>query len=228
MDRIGEILDGYPKPDLNIDHHITNLNFAQINLVDIEAPSTAEMLASYIPQWDLSISQPAGEALLTGMITDTLGFRTSNMRPQTLNTAASLMKLGVNLPALYTKALHERSFEAVRYWGAGLNHIEMECQVVWTTLSDEDRKISNYPGKDDADLVNLLASIEEAHIAVIFIEQGDDTIKVSWRSKPGYDVSKVAAQFDGGGHKAASGASIEGALDEVKKRVIAATQVLTE
>lgn len=228
LDRVGTALDEYPKPDLNIDHHITNLNFAHINLVESTTPSTAEMLARYLPQWGLEISQIVAEALLTGIITDTLGFRTSNVQPQTLRTAAALMELDVDMPKLYTKALHERSFEAVRYWGAGLNHIEMENQIIWTTLSNADREASKYPGKDDADLVSLLASVDGAVVAVIFIEQPNGMIKVSWRARPGYDTSKIAAQFDGGGHKAASGATIEGALDDVKKQVITATQMLTQ
>jgi phosphoesterase RecJ-like protein len=98
-------------------------------------------------------------------------------------------------------------------------------QIAWTTLSLADRKAAQYHGRDDADLINVLISIEGVEIAVVFIQQDENTVKVSWRGKSGVDVSQVAAQFGGGGHKAAAGAMVSGQLDEVESRVIEATKV---
>lgn len=226
IDRVGEFYDDFPAPDLNIDHHNTNKNFATINLVEIQAAATAEMIAEYLPALGLSMTTAVAEALLTGIISDTIGFQTTNMRPETLQAAANLMLSGAELPRLYRKTLNERTFKAARYWGAGLSNLEMNNQLVWATLKLEDRKSVNYPGSDDADLVNVLASIEEAEIAVIFIEQPNDKVKVSWRARTGYDVSRIAAQFGGGGHKPAAGATISGDLKEVQTSVIESTQTL--
>jgi phosphoesterase RecJ-like protein len=85
-----------------------------------------------------------------------------------------------------------------------------------------------YPGNDDADLINILSSIEEVDIAVIFIEQRGGKVKVSWRAAPGLDVSGVALSFGGGGHPAAAGAEIAGSLEEVQTRVLQATTPLLE
>lgn len=226
LERTGSALNGYSIPDLNIDHHPTNMKFARLNLVETQAVATAEMLSDYLPQFGLPITKPIAEALLTGLITDTIGFRTVNMTPKALRIAADLMETGVNLPDLYQRALLSRSLNAVRYWGAGLSKINANGRLVWTTLTLADRQQVGYPGRDDADLINLLSTIENVDIALIFIEQTDERIKVSWRSKPGFDVSKVAFNFGGGGHKSAAGAEIEGSLEEVQSKVLDMTQSL--
>ncbi len=120
----------------------------------------------------------------------------------------------------------ERSFEALRYWGQGLSRIQREGGLVWTSLTLEDRKISGYGGNDDADLVGYLVTVRGAAIGVIFIEQDNGTVKVSWRARPGWDVSGVAVRFGGGGHAPASGATIAGTLPEVQARVLEATRAL--
>ncbi len=225
--RLGTAL-GDRNADLNIDHHITNLNFGRVNLVEPEAVATSAILAAYLPNWGLSIPPAAANALLTGIITDTIGFRTSNMAAGALRLAADLMDRGANLPALYYQALVQRSFEAVRYWGKGLENMQREGRLVWTTLSQADRLAVGYNGNDDADFTNLLSSITEGDIAVLFIEQKDNHVKVSWRAQPGLDVSQLALQFGGGGHPAAAGADIPGSLDEVRPNVLEATRVLLQ
>lgn len=226
LSRTGEALKAYGKPDLNIDHHVTNLDFARVNLVNTEAVATAEILGTLLPEWGYSISTPVASVLLSGLITDTLGFRTSNMTPQALRLAASLMEAGANLPELYRRGMVSRSYESALYWGTGLNRLEREGRLVWTTLTLRDRKSVGYPGRDDADLVNVLSSIDDADVSVIFVEQPNERVKVSWRSQPGFDVSQVALQFGGGGHPAASGAEVSGSLEEVQAAVLAATRPL--
>jgi phosphoesterase RecJ-like protein len=224
--RVGDALKDYPTPDINIDHHPTNINYASINLVNPKATATTEMLAELIPSWELNISLPVAEALLNGLITDTLGFRTSNMTPNALRVAADLTELGADISEIYHKALNTRSSVAAKYWGIGLSKFQIEDRILWTSLTLDDRQAVNYPGRDDADLVNILTTIDDADIYVIFIEQSEERVKVSWRAKPGYDVSKIAFQFGGGGHKPAAGAEIEGNLTKVTQEVLLATRNL--
>lgn len=213
-------------PDVNIDHHPTNLEFARINLVNPNAVATSEILAQYLADLGLPLTQPVANALLTGIVTDTIGFRTSNMNPQVLNLAARLMDAGADLPEIYSHALTQRSFQAARYWGAGLSKLKREGPLVWTTLTLADRSAVNYPGRDDADLINVLSAIEGAEIALLFVEQKHGAVKVSWRAQPGLDVSQIAMRFGGGGHKAAAGAEMEGALEDVQNKVLTATREL--
>jgi phosphoesterase RecJ-like protein len=211
---------------VNIDHHVTNINFARLNLVDVSAVATAEILAVSLPTWGLPVDQPVAAALLTGIITDSLGFRTTNMTPKALRVAADLMDVGVDLSKLHNQALAQRSFEAVRFWGAGLERIQRDDGLVWTTLTTDDRKSVGYGGRDDADLINVLSSIQDARIALIFVEQQNGSVKVSWRGQQGVDVSKIALRFGGGGHPAAAGAEIQGGMEEVRSTVLQATRSL--
>jgi bifunctional oligoribonuclease and PAP phosphatase NrnA len=224
--RIGRVLPEDIQPDINIDHHNTNLNFAAINLVDSKATATTEILAQLLPAWDLQITPQVAQALLTGLITDTLGFRVAGVTPTTLRIAADLFELGADMPMLYSKALLTRSFEAARYWGSGLSAIQLENRLLWTCLTLEDRLSADYPGRDDADLINILQTIDDADVFVIFIEQNNGSVKVSWRSRPGFDVSKIALQFGGGGHKPAAGAEIQGNINKVISQVLTATRPL--
>ncbi len=227
--RIGWVLDGHPTPDLNIDHHITNDNFARYNLVLNDAAATAEILARYLPALGLTITLEAANALLTGMVTDTIGFRTTNVTPQVLRVAAGLMERGAQLAQVYYAGLVSRSFAAARFWGNGLCRVQSEDGVVWTSLTLADRTATGYPGRDDADLINVLSAVEGVDIAIIFVEQSADRVKISWRlcgqADIDADVAEIAGQFGGGGHRAASGADVDGSLELVSRSVLSATQL---
>jgi phosphoesterase RecJ-like protein len=107
-----------------------------------------------------------------------------------------------------------------------LTKVERIGRLVWTNLTRLDREAVHYPGRDDADLINILAAIEDADISIIFMEQPNGSVKVSWRAQPGFDVAKVALGFGGGGHPAASGAEISGSLPEVQAAVLEQTRPL--
>lgn len=223
-ERIGAVLPAGYTPDLNIDHHPTNLNFARINLVIEQAVSTSVIITHLLQELGYAIRPEAASALLTGLVTDSLGFRTPNMNAQALRTAADLIELGADLPQLYYEALTRRSFEAARLWGVGLSNLRRKNGLVWTTISMAERRAIGYNGDDDADLVNTLPTIHGIKVAIILLEQPNGHVKISWRSKPGYDISNLALELGGGGHKNAAGAMLEGSLDEVEERVITATQ----
>jgi phosphoesterase RecJ-like protein len=211
-------------PDILIDHHVTNGLFAGVNIVDPEATATAELLAQLAEPLGLSINPEAAVCLLAGVVADTLGFRTPNTGVATLDVVRTLVQAGASLPDIVERSLYRRTFAAARYWGFGLTHLEREGGLVWATLSLAERKAAAYPGRDDADLVNVLSSIDDARAALLFIEQEDGKVKISWRVREGMDATRLAASFGGGGHPAASGASVEGTLDEVRRMVVDATR----
>jgi bifunctional oligoribonuclease and PAP phosphatase NrnA len=217
--RAGKISEKYPI-DINIDHHLTNTMFGRFNLVDPDAVATASIIAQNFTEWGLQMDQSIASALLTGIITDTLGFSTANTNPTTLRLSAKLMESGADLFDLYAHGLTFKSFEAVKYWGAGLSRLNRADTLVWTKLTLMDRKACGYPGNDDADLINILSSLEGFDIAILFVEQGDGKIKISWRAKPGFDISNLALQFGGGGHPAASGAELKGTMEEIEQTVV--------
>ena len=223
--RVGKAFENFGQPDINIDHHKTNEKFGKLNLIEADEVATAAILARYLPEWGYKITKPIAAALLTGIVTDTLGFRTSSTNPSALRLSAMLMETGADMTDLYMKALVKKTFPAARYWGAGLSHLEQKNGIVWATLTLADRKKSGYGGNDDADLINLISAIDGNKVGMIFVEQSDNHVKVSWRAlESGIDVSQVAKYFNGGGHAAAAGADIPGALNEVQPLVLKTTQ----
>jgi phosphoesterase RecJ-like protein len=228
LKRTGDALGGRP-PDLVIDHHITTEHFGNVNLIEPAAVATASILTKYLPEWGFPITASMAANLLAGLITDTLGFRTSNITPEALHQAATLMELGADMNTLYYHALIRRTFTGAKYWGAGLSSLSRADGIIWSTLTLADRKNSGYTGNDDADLINIVSSIDEADIAIMFVEQNKAKTKISWRGlKPHVDVAFIAVQFGGGGHKAAAGAEVNGSLSEVQEKVLSATKKALE
>jgi phosphoesterase RecJ-like protein len=223
--RTGKIFENFGQPDINIDHHKTNENFGKLNLIEAEEVATSAILTAHLSAWGLKITKPIAAALLTGIITDTLGFRTSNTTPEALRLSAMLMETGVDMPDIYMRALVKKTFPAARYWGAGLSSLESKNGIVWGTLTIADRKAAGYGGNDDADLINMISAIDGNKVGMVFVEQNDNHVKISWRALvPGVDVSQVASHFQGGGHAAAAGADIRGSLSEVQKVVLKKTR----
>jgi len=131
----------------------------------------------------------------------------------------------VDMADLYMRALVKKSFSAARYWGAGLSRLDQKNGIVWAALTLDDRKKSGYGGNDDADLINMISAIEGNKVGMIFVEQSDNHVKISWRAlESGVDVSRVAKHFKGGGHAAAAGADIPGALNEIQPLVLDTTR----
>jgi phosphoesterase RecJ-like protein len=225
--RVGKAFENFGQPDINIDHHVTNEKFGKLNLIEADEVATAAILTNHLPEWGLKITKPIAAALLTGVITDTLGFRTSNTTPESLRQAATLMESGVDMPEIYMRALVRKTFPAAKYWGAGLSSLESKHGIVWGTLTVADRKSAGYGGNDDADLINMISAIDGNKVGMVFVEQNNNHVKISWRAlAPGVDVSPVAKHFQGGGHAAAAGADIEGSLSEVQKEVLKKTREL--
>jgi bifunctional oligoribonuclease and PAP phosphatase NrnA len=220
--RLGGVLREH-SADICIDHHITNENYAKLNLIRPEAVATCAILAEIIPQLGLIVDLPVANALLTGILSDSIGFRTSNTNAESLRLAADLMDKGANINVLYNKALISRPFEATKYWGYALQKLERSDGLVWTSLTLEDRKNAGYPGNDDADLTNILSSIDPLDVVVLFVEQKANLVKVSWRARPGLDISGIAHSLGGGGHPAAAGVEITGTLQNVSQKVLQIT-----
>lgn len=225
LGRLGSLGEKLLQPiDLVFDHHFTNPGFGEINLIDVAAASTAELVAELLAPLGLPLTRSAAECLLAGLITDTMGFRTSSTTAKTLALAQKLVEAGASLPEIYDLAFYKRSIYAVRLWAVGLANLKLEHRIVWTTISLADREAVRYHGQGDADLVNVLQSVREADVALILTERPEGKVKVSWRAVAGVNVAAIAANFGGGGHVAAAGAELTGTLADVEQTVIAATK----
>lgn len=209
-------------PLLNIDHHVTNLNFGDINLVDARASSTAEVVLKLLEYMAIPIDTELATCLLTGIVTDTRGFRTSNVSIPVMEAAVQLMKAGASLPYITQYVLDRRPTTAILLWREALSLLQIEEHIVWTTISQTMRRAAGYVGNGDAGLASFLVSADDADISVVFVEREDGRIEVGLRAVPGFDVAQVALEFGGGGHALAAGCSISGSLAEVQTQVLTA------
>jgi phosphoesterase RecJ-like protein len=212
------------RPLINIDHHVTNVDFGDVNLVDPEASSTAEVLLHLLNHLQIRLDERLATSLLTGMVTDTRGFRTNNVTPRVMRAALQLMEAGASLPYISQHSLDRRPMVAIRLWGAALSHLRFREGVIWTSVSLAMRRDIGYRGNGDAGLASFLVSADEADISAVFVEQEDGRIEVGMRAAPGFDVAQLALQFGGGGHALAAGFSTAGPLESAERRVLNALQ----
>lgn len=211
-------------PLLVIDHHFTNTHFGQINWVDSSAAATCQMLVQLAHALDVPLSGALAECLLTGIVTDTLCFRTSNTNAAVMEAAMRLMQSGVKLSEIVAHTLNRREFNVFRLWGSVLSTVQLEEGVIWATISmAQKRDAGNID--DDGALSSMLVSAVEAEISATFTEKIDEsgqlTVECSFRAKPGFDVGSLAFALGGGGHPPAAGCTLVGTLDEVTARVVA-------
>ena len=209
-------------PLLNIDHHLTNSGYGDVNVVDPHASSTAEIVLRLLEYMAVPLDAGIVTALLTGIVADTRGFRTSNVTPQVMVAALRLMEAGASLPYIAFHSLDSRPTSAVRLWGAALSQLQIEDRVIWTTIPLEARRASGYTGNGDAGLASFLLSAEDADIAVVFVECEEGDVEVGLRAVAGFDVAQVALQFGGGGHALAAGCDLPGPMAEAQARLLAA------
>ena len=222
-DRMGRAYASLPNPlplIVNIDHHATNSRFGEFALVDGEAVSTTEVLYHLFVQSGIVITPQIATSLLTGLVTDTLGFRTVGVTAETLTMAAALVEAGADLGQITMRALNLRSFSTLQMWRVGLNNMRLEDGLLWTSITDEERESVDFRSNSSLGLVNLMADVEEAAIGAVLMEMNDGTVKVGFRCRPPYDVSGVATALGGGGHKLAAGCTIRGPLEQAEARVV--------
>lgn len=221
--RMGQSFAGLPfprPPVINIDHHATNTHFGQINLVVDTAVSTTEILYNLFTDWGLTMTPELALCLLTGLVTDTMGFRTVGTNAETLHIAAALVAAGADLPLVTTQALNLKEFSTIQLWRSGLNNMQFEDGLVWTTITHQERKAAGHNGSSSNGLSNILADVDEAAIGAVIIEMGDGNVRVGLRCRPPYNVGEVAQNLGGGGHPLAAGCTLPGPLAEAEKIVV--------
>jgi bifunctional oligoribonuclease and PAP phosphatase NrnA len=208
-------------PIIVIDHHATNTNFGAINLVNWVTPATCEVLVDWFTAVGWAIPQDAAYALLTGIVTDTQCFRISQTTAETLRKAQYLMTLGASLTAITQQTVNRRSTAAFRLWAKVMPSLQIEDGVIWAVVDLEAKKAARYEEEGGAGgLASLLAEADEAFIVGVFLERTGNRVEMHFRAQPGYDVSQLAFNLGGGGHRQASGATVDGGLQETVERVI--------
>jgi bifunctional oligoribonuclease and PAP phosphatase NrnA len=216
----GEYGRAHSRKVINVDHHATNTMFGELQIVIPETVSTTEIVLGWLAVIGQPVTADIAQSLLCGMVTDTRAFRTSNVRASTLGEAKRLMEAGASLTEITLRALDNHPYSVIELWKSVIPRVELNNTVISATITHEDVLRAQITDGENGGLVSILLSVTQAMISVVFTELADGQVELSFRSKPGYDVAKVAFALGGGGHKQASGATINGPLDAAKGRVM--------
>ncbi len=224
--RMGSIYDEAQFADLPllvIDHHITNVYFGDINWVEPTCCATDEMIFHLARALHEPLDDTLATALLTGIVTDTRGFRTSNVTPAVMHITGELMDAGAPLTMITQRTLDTRSMSLIKLWGRALETVQLDGGVISAINTMEMRK--DLGGLIRAEgLVSFILGADDARIAAVFTEMPEGKVECSFRALPGYDVAQIAFELGGGGHPPAAGCTTDGDLPSVRRRVVAMLQ----
>jgi bifunctional oligoribonuclease and PAP phosphatase NrnA len=222
--RMGQSFATLPNPvatTINIDHHVTNTYFGDIQLVVPEAVSATEILYDLFRNIGVTITTDLAMCLLTGVVTDTLGFRTVGVKAKTLRIASELVEAGADLPLITMQGLSRKPYSTAQLWQIGLNNMRLEDGLIWTKINNVQREAIGYNNSSTGGLVNFLGNVNQAAISAVLLEMDDGTVRVGFRCDPPYSVSELALNLGGGGHPLAAGCSLDGPLDKAEALVVA-------
>lgn len=202
---------------INFDHHITNTRFGNMNFVLTDAASSTEVVYRFITSNGGAINPACATCLLTGLVTDTGFFSNGATRATSLALARTLVLAGADFSAIQGRFLKDKNMFGLRLWGQALDRLSYnsELGIAWTYIRKEEL-VNNPQGDDMTDgLSNFLDTVLDVPVILVLKEKADG-IAGSLRSIADIDVSALAKQFGGGGHKRAAGFFIPGASLEIE------------
>ena len=223
LDRLSsaKILFEKAKATINIDHHKTNNEFGNINVVKGNASSTGEVLLEIYNEQNWKISLDSAIGLYTAILTDTGGFRYENTSENVFKSAAQLVKIGINPNEIYKHCYELKSKNFVMFQNYCINKAEFahNDKIAYSTVYKRD--IERFNGEEDftEGLVEILRAIETTDIAFLAKEIDSKTTKISMRSKKS-DVAEICSVYGGGGHTFAAGCTIKTNIEGAVKRML--------
>jgi phosphoesterase RecJ-like protein len=227
LKRVGGVagLIGKDKFVINIDHHISSERFGNVNWVDANASSTGEMVYKLFKAMDVPLTKEIALSLYIAILTDTGSFNYDNTSAITHEIAGDLLGYGLEPGSVSESVYERRTLTDIKLLGLVLSTLKVNktgevayLEITRRMLSDTGADVTKSEG-----FINYARSIDGVKVAVLFKEDSRvaNRINISFRSKAGADVNKIASSFGGGGHVKASGCILEGALADVEAKVVA-------
>lgn len=211
-ERLGEAQPVYERAvrKINIDHHISNTGCGDVNVVEPQRSSTAELLYDLMDP--AGIDEKVAKALYIGIIHDTGVLKYSNTSPRTLQVAAELIKFGFDFSKLIDETFYEKTYVQTQIMGrAILESVRfMDDKCIVSMVSRKMMDFYQVDSKDMDGIINQLLAVKGVECAIFMYETGTLTYKVSMRSKGAVDVAAIAVKFGGGGHVRAAGCTMNG------------------
>lgn len=209
------------KVTVNIDHHKTNPNYGDYQIIEPEASSTGEVLFNYFRENNWKITQDAAVCLYVAIMTDTGNFRFENTSANSLRAAADLVEFGANPNILYKQCYETKTKNLVMFQNYCVNKADFlqDNKIVYTTVYKKD--LEKFQGGDDYTdgIAETLRAIDSTEVAFVVKEVDTKITKVSMRSKH-TDVAKICENFGGGGHTYAAGCTIKSGIEDSIKKIL--------
>lgn len=223
LDRIadGQILFNKSKFTVNIDHHKTNIGYANLNYINSEASSASEVIYEIAKKLDWKIDINTAISLYTGILTDTGSFRFNNTTAKSLRYIAELIETGVSPCEMYKLCYENRPKNMILFQSYCVNKAKFtdDDKIAYTTVYKKDLEKFNAEEDFTDGLTERLRAISTTQIAFVAKEINNGWTKISMRSKI-HDVAKICEVFNGGGHKLASGCTIKSSMEDAINKIM--------
>lgn len=224
LQEVGDVLKRTHAKKVVIDHHVSSDDLGAIEFKDTKAEATGALIVQMANALGYQLPEKAATPLYAAIATDTGWFRFSSTTSETMRIGGHLIDLGAQPNLIYELLYEQHSLARLRLAGRALSRVTVvdDGRTAFTWVSRADFSETNSRPVDTEDLVNECLKIAGTHGAFIAIEQLNQRIKVSFRSRTDLNVAAVAEKFGGGGHKQAAGAVLPGPLETARDRVQAA------
>lgn len=212
LTELGEIYTAHPSlfkevPLINVDHHATNSYYGTVNLVDMTATSTGEILVGLLEALNVEIDPDIATCLLTGIISDTGSFQHSNTTPKSLTVAAQMVGFGARQQDIIKYLFKTKEYSTLKLWGQVLANLQFDAanRLVWATAAYGDIETAGATKEAFTGLIDeLMTSVPGAEVVLLITEREPRMVYCSIRTARGVNAAEIAELFGGGGHAGAA------------------------
>lgn len=207
------------KNTYNIDHHVSNVQYANSNYV-VDCAANCQNIYTIIKELGVEVDKEIADLLMLGLVTDTGFFRHKNTTSETLDIASELLKKGADLNLIGYKTFREQSKQRAKLFGTVMSKIRyfLNDRFAILTISKKELEASGAKTDETEGFIDFVMGIDTVEVGACLMEISQNKYKISFRSKEA-DVNAVASTFGGGGHVLASGCQISGEYEEVVDKI---------
>jgi phosphoesterase RecJ-like protein len=218
----GSFLRTFAGKKLVIDHHQTQDDLGAIRFVDVTAEATGRLTFDVAKALGITLTSRAATALFVAVAMDTGWFRHQNTTPHTFTLASALVAAGARPSEIYDRLYEDNSVPRLRLLGLVLERLKLvlDGKVAYSHIQVADYALTGAIPSDTEDMVNFTRSVQGVEVGVLFMEQPRGGVKISFRSRGRVNVGRIAEKLGGGGHRAASGATILSSLEEARQQAL--------
>jgi len=223
---MADVVRAFPGARVVVDHHVSQDDLGALEFKEETAEATGRLILEFGEALGVAITPEIAMPLFAAIATDTGWFRFSSVQEKTFLALARLVAAGADPPAIFSVLYERHSLARLYLRGRILSNVVADAggRLMSTHVTKQDFTETGAKTTDTEDAINTLHTVAGSEVAVLFVELEEGITKVSLRSRTEFDVQAIAAQFGGGGHRAAAGVSFSGPLDHARQAVLDAVR----